>query len=251
MPPACELFGKARCCGPLALATLALGLVAAVPARSDDAAVVRNLKYFCQNLNQGGSDPYDVSLLRCQTLREDPEIFQLALPDQIPDMCQSIQDQCRVAKSDVRKSLLSNYLTNLSCAARGYSCLSQSAARSSLCDEGDINRVVDGIDRIERAGAVVSRSLKRAVKVYAEACAINRATEKALVNVNTELRAFYNDKYIGCLQAGFEGTANECTAKIDRLWQANAVRAMFDWTNSHSIVSQTTLDAVRRWTGLE
>jgi hypothetical protein len=227
-------------------------LVFAGASRADDATVMRNLKYYCANLNGPGSSPYDKVFLRCDVVQGDPDVFQMVLADEIPLICQSIQDQCRAANTDARKSLLSGYLTTLSCAPRGYTCLSGSGSQANICNQGDINIVVRVIDQIRQAGGVVPRALQSAVRAYAEACALNRATQTALANVNTELRAFYANKYLGCMEAAHETTTtNECTAAIDRQWQLNSVQAMFNWTNSHSIVSQVTLDAVRRWTGLD
>ena len=199
------MWGARHSCPAGLLAVIAAVLLAAltgVEARADDAAVMRNLKYYCSNLNAPGVGPYDETLLRCQTIEDDPEIFQLALNQQIPNICRSIQEQCQAPGSDARKARLSNYLTTLSCAERGYTCLSGRGTRAGACDGGNINIVVKAIDEIERAGGVVSRSLRRAVRVYAEACALNRATQTALANVNTQMRAFYDDKYIGCVEAG-------------------------------------------------
>lgn len=220
-------------------------------ALADDAATVQNLKSFCQNLNQAGSDQYDKIYLRCDAVQDNPDIAQMVVRDQIDDICQSVHEQCDIASSDARKTLLRSYLTTLSCDSGKYTCASAAPTQSGACDKGDINVVVETIGKIQKAGGAVSKALRRAVKSYVEACASNHAADAALSDVNAELVAFYGNRHIGCDEAKDKGLAKKCAAKIDGLWKSKSIQAMFDWANSNSIVSQVTLETVKRWTGTD
>ena len=235
-------------------ATLAVIIVAGatLPPRAaesdDDASRFRNLRYLC---TQTGINRTEAALLGCDDIRDEPDLVRAGIHARVENVCRSISSSCVTITNHATMARYSNYSTMLSCTRYGYECGGGDRQLKAACDRGNINPVVAIINQIERAGGRVPNALRRAVRAYVEICAVNRDVGTAMTNVTAELTGFYNKKYLGCEEAGFEGTVNECTAAIDRQWQYFSAKGVLDWTSSNSVVSQVSIAAVRRWTGLE
>ncbi len=239
-------MAKLRRLGLFAVAA-AITLACHRPGWADDASRFRNLKYFC---TETGIDPSDGVLLGCINLRDDADLLREGIHQYAETICAAISSACRLISNRTKLDLYSNYSTLLGCAEYGYQCGgSETNQLKAGCDQGNINPVVSAIEQIENAGGRVSNALKRAIRAYVEICAVNNDVGAAMARANAELTTFYNNRHIGCAEAGFEGPVNECTAAVDRQWQYFSTRAVLDWTNSHSVVSQVTIATVRRWAG--